>query len=141
LSISCDPPPSPAASWASQAPVDPEALPFAWIEEAPDLKDQDSFERLKEAAKGAARTLREQFDLPLVLIVIDTLSAAANFKDGNDAAEGQVVMNRLGELSRATGAFALAVDHFGKAVETGTRGTSAKENPCRTGEVGAALWQ
>ena len=36
-------------------------------------------------------------------------------------------MNRLGELSRQTGAFVLAVDHFGKAVETGTRGTSAKE--------------
>ena len=36
-------------------------------------------------------------------------------------------MNRLGELSRQTGAFVLAVDHFGKAVETGTRGSSAKE--------------
>jgi hypothetical protein len=36
-------------------------------------------------------------------------------------------MNRLGELSRETGAFVLAVDHFGKAVETGTRGASSKE--------------
>jgi hypothetical protein len=35
--------------------------------------------------------------------------------------------HRLNELSRKTGAFVLAVDHFGKAVETGTRGTSAKE--------------
>ena len=62
-----------------------------------------------------------------MLILIDTLNAAANFKDGNDAAEGQLVMNRLQELSRRTGALTLAVDHFGKAVETGTRGTSAKE--------------
>ena len=77
--------------------------------------------------KQAAERIREQFNLPLVLIIIDTLNAVANFKDGNDAAEGQKVMNRLGELSRQTGAFALAVDHFGKAVETGTRGTSAKE--------------
>jgi hypothetical protein len=36
-------------------------------------------------------------------------------------------LNRLAALSRLTGAFVLAVDHFGKAVETGTRGTSAKE--------------
>jgi hypothetical protein len=36
-------------------------------------------------------------------------------------------MNRLNALGRATGAVVLAVDHFGKAVETGTRGTSAKE--------------
>ena len=43
------------------------------------------------------------------------------------SAEGQFIMNRLNNLSRKTGAFVLAVDHFGKAVETGTRGTSAKE--------------
>jgi hypothetical protein len=36
-------------------------------------------------------------------------------------------MNRLNALSRRTGAFVLAVDHFGKSVETGTRGSSAKE--------------
>ena len=78
-------------------------------------------------AKQAAQKIRDQFDLPLALIVIDTLSAVGNFKDANDAAEGQRIMNRLAELSRQTGAFVLAVDHFGKAVETGTRGSSAKE--------------
>jgi hypothetical protein len=67
------------------------------------------------------------FKKALVLIIIDTLSASADFTDANYAAEGQRVMNRLNELSRRTGAFTLAVDHFGKVVETGTRGTSAKE--------------
>jgi hypothetical protein len=105
--------------------VDLGNLPFAWIEECPSLKED--FQRLLDAAKSAARHIKEQFDLPLALIIIDTLNAAANFKDGNDAAEGQFIMNRLEELSRSTGAFALAVDHFGKAVETGTRGTTAKE--------------
>ena len=105
--------------------VDLEALPFAWIEECPNLKD--GFDRLVAMAQSAASHLEEQFGLPLVLIIIDTLNAAANFKDGNDAAEGQFIMNRLNELSRRTGAFSLAVDHFGKAVETGTRGSSAKE--------------
>jgi len=104
-----------------------EELPFAWIEESPDLKDDHSFKRLKETAKSAALNIGGQFDLPLALIIIDTLSAASNFKDQNDSAEGQFVMNRLNELSRETGAFVLAVDHFGKTVETGTRGASSKE--------------
>jgi len=59
--------------------------------------------------------------------MIDTMSAAAGFKDENSSSEGQIVMNVLNELSKRTGAFVLACDHFGKAVETGTRGTSAKE--------------
>src|SRR6516162_10164628 len=81
-----------------------------------------------DATKAAARAMNERFNLPLALIIVDTLSAAANFQDANSAAEGQLVMNRLGKLGReAGGAFTIAVDHFGKAVETGTRGTSAKE--------------
>ena len=84
-------------------------------------------DRITTAALSAARTIRDEFNLPLALIVLDTLNAAASFKDGNDAAEGQFIMNRLNTLSKTTGAFVLAVDQFGKAVETGTRGTSAKE--------------
>jgi hypothetical protein len=62
-----------------------------------------------------------------VLIIIDTVAAAAAFKKEDDAAQAQYVMNALGKLSSATGAFVLGVDHFGKDVETGTRGSSAKE--------------
>jgi hypothetical protein len=58
-------------------------------------------------------------------------------------------MATLGEISRATSTFVLGIDHFGKAVETGTRGTSAKEaaadvvlallaNKSLSGEVTAA---
>jgi hypothetical protein len=107
--------------------ADLDRLPFAWIEDCPNLNDAENFNSLVAAAKQARQNIHDQFDLPLALIIIDTLSAAGNFKDANDAAEGQFIMNRLGELSRQTGAFVLAVDHFGKAVETGTRGTSAKE--------------
>jgi hypothetical protein len=107
--------------------VDLNRLPFAWIEECPSLNENSTFERLVATVLEAGRQMKEQFDLDLALIVIDTLSASANFADANDAAEGQRIMNRLNELSRRTGAFCLAVDHFGKVAETGTRGTSAKE--------------
>jgi hypothetical protein len=71
--------------------------------------------------------MKEEFNVDLVLVIIDTLSAAAEFADANDAAEGQRIMNRLNTFSRRTGAFVLAVDHFGKDASTGTRGSSAKE--------------
>jgi hypothetical protein len=114
-----------AAAAGNPMDTDLETLPFGWIEECPNLKD--GFDRIVALSQSAASHIREQFSLPLALIIVDTLNAAANFKDANDAAEGQFIMNRLNELSRRTGAFVIAVDHFGKAVETGTRGTSAKE--------------
>lgn len=104
-------------------------LPFAWIEDFYALKPEDdvAFQNLRAAAMSADEHLFKKFCLPLALIVVDTLPASFNLKDGNDAAEGQRMMNRLAQLSRDTGAFVLAIDHFGKNTETGTRGTSAKE--------------
>ena len=102
-------------------------LPFAWIEDTPDIKNDTSYRNLTVIAVSVRNRIKEEFDVDLALIIVDTMSAAANWKDHNDAAEGQLVMNRLNELGRATGAFVLAVDHFGKDASTGTRGTSAKE--------------
>ncbi|MGF3027915.1 ATP-binding protein [Methylobacterium aquaticum] len=108
-------------------PDAPERLPFAWIEECPRLLDADAVPQLVTTAKLAAERLAEAFDLPLALIVIDTVAAGAGFMDENSAAEAQRVMNAMEALSHQTGAFVIGIDHFGKAVETGTRGSSAKE--------------
>jgi len=107
--------------------VDLDHLPFVWIEELPSLKGPKGFPRLLKIADAAAQRMKEKFGVELVLLIIDTLNAAADFSDQNDAAEAQKIMNGLNALSTATGAFVLAVDHFGKSVETGTRGSSAKE--------------
>jgi AAA domain len=72
--------------------------------------------------------MKEKFKVDLVLIVIDTFSAAVDINDGNDTPESQRIFNGLNVISRETGAFVLVVDHFGKAIESGTRGTSAKED-------------
>jgi hypothetical protein len=92
----------------------------------PLLTDPDAVEKLKAHAQEAAEHAREKFGLPLALIVIDTVSAAAGFTDENSAAETQKVMTILRELSRATGALVLPIDHYGKQTETGIRGSSAK---------------
>ncbi len=82
-----------------------ERLPFAWIEECPRLLDADAVPQLVATAKVAAEHLTEAFDLPLALIVIDTVAAGAGFMDENSAAEAQRVMNAMEALSHQTGAF------------------------------------
>jgi hypothetical protein len=104
--------------------------PFAWIATCPPLIGNDAADEICAIAEPIARELKARFGVPLVLIIIDTVIAGAGYtKDGqdNDAAAGQAVMNTLKAVARRTGTFVFGVDHFGKAIETGTRGTSAKE--------------
>lgn len=120
-----------AANFARTAMGDPlnlERLPFAWIDECPPLTQKGSLEILQVTAADRASQLKERFGVPLALIVVDTIAASAGWEDENSAAEAQKVMDALGALSRATGAFVIGVDHFGKDVQTGTRGSSAKES-------------
>jgi hypothetical protein len=104
--------------------------PFAWTDQSPALLDPNAAETLIALAKQADARMQERFGLPLGLIIIDTIVASAGYtKSGeeNDAAINATIMGTLGTVSRRTGALVLGVDHFGKAVETGTRGSSAKE--------------
>jgi hypothetical protein len=102
-------------------------LPFAWRESCPTLTDRGAIEHLTRIAKEGADRMQSEFGVDLVLIIVDTMSAAAGFTDENSSSESQLAMNVCSELSRRAGAFVMACDHFGKAVETGTRGSSAKE--------------
>ena len=105
------------------------ALPFAWRGDCPALMDKNAADTLCGIANEAAADLKRRFDLPVALIWIDTLITAASFASGedNDAAAAQKVMTALRITSQRTGALVVGIDHFGKVVETGTRGSSAKE--------------
>ena len=104
-------------------------LPFAWRGDCPALMDKNAADTLCGIANEAAADLKRRFDLPVALIWIDTLITAASFASGedNDAAAAQKVMTALRITSQRTGALVVGIDHFGKVVETGTRGSSAKE--------------
>lgn len=105
-----------------------DALPFSWIEQAPNMQNPKDVKKLIATAKAEAEGFfMAQYGLPLALIIVDTMSATGNFKDANDAAEAQRVMGEAAEISRQTGALVLEVDHFGKDIDTGTRGSSVKE--------------
>jgi hypothetical protein len=101
--------------------------PFAWIDLQPNLLKHGADE-LITLAQDAATEMRRQFNVDLALIIVDTVATAAGFKDEDSAAEAQQVMAAMGELSRATSTLVLGVDHFGKDANTGTRGSSAKED-------------
>ena len=105
-------------------------LPFAWVDECPRLLGPGAVNALAELAREAAERMQKDFGVALALIVVDTMVDAAGYArsgDENDAALGQLIMRRCAELSRRSGALVLGIDHFGKAAETGTRGSSAKE--------------
>jgi AAA domain/RepB DNA-primase from phage plasmid len=108
-----------------------ERLPFFCLDEIPRLVEKEASNKIAATAKTVAAEMQQRFGLPLALIIIDTVAAGAGYAkagDENDAAIAQRIMDTLARISKLTGAFVLAVDHFGKAVETGTRGSSAKES-------------
>ena len=109
-------------------------LPFAWRGDCPALTNKNAASALCAIADEAAADLGHNFGLPVVLIWIDTVITAAGHDDGgdNDTAASQKVMTALRILSKHTGALVAGIDHFGKVVETGTRGSSAKEGAADT---------
>ena len=107
-----------------------ERAAFAWTNTSPQLLGRKAISELARLAQEAAARMQGEFGLPLALIVIDTIVAAAGYSkigEESDAAVGQAIMNVLEQLAQRSGALVLGIDHFGKSAETGTRGTSAKE--------------
>jgi hypothetical protein len=108
-----------------------ERAPFRWYEVAPALLHRDGLPQLIAMARKAQSSIEAKHGLPLGLTIIDTVAACAGFitvNDDNSNAAGQAIMNVLKNLSQAAGCFVLGVDHFGKDMEAGTRGASAKES-------------
>jgi hypothetical protein len=104
--------------------------PFRWYEITPVLLQRDAAEKLIAMGRQAHESLQAEFGLPLGLIIIDTVAASAGYSTPgaeNDNAINQALMNVLRIVGQTLECFVLGVDHFGKQLETGTRGSSAKE--------------
>jgi hypothetical protein len=118
--VADDAPPEPS--------IDLDHLPFVWIERSPRLREPTSYKLLSAIVRYAAEQLKERFGVDLVLIVIDTFTKATELEDAMSTSENQRVCNGLADISNESGAFVLAVDHFGKDNERGTRGPVVKED-------------
>src|SRR5262245_65170727 len=65
-------------------------------------------------------------NVEVAVVFIDTVITAAGYAkagDDNDAAAAPKVMSTLTAVSDQTGALALGLDHLGKFMATGTRGS------------------
>ena len=53
--------------------------PFRWFEDVPVLLQPDSLALLVAMGQQAAASLRQEFGLPLGLVIIDTIAASAGY--------------------------------------------------------------
>jgi hypothetical protein len=105
--------------------------PFLWFDKTPALLQQGAAEKLSAMARQTHHFLTHEFGLPLGLIVVDTISNAAGYMKGgddNDSATTTALMGTLRAVAETIGCFVLGVDHFGKDIAGGTRGSTAKES-------------
>jgi hypothetical protein len=101
-------------------------LPFAWRDNCPALTDPKAAETISDMIKEVEAQLGQR----VVLAWIDTIVAAAQYEtDGadNDTVATQKINNCLAAISKNTSAFVFGIDHFGKVMETGTKGSINKE--------------
>ena len=103
-------------------------LPICYADKCRPLLNPKTVDWMIAKAREAQEFFQRQYRLDLVLVGIDTLSAAAGWDNENDAAQAQIVMNALRDLSVATNTCVIAVDHFGKDISAGTRGSIVKES-------------
>ena len=106
-------------------------MPFAWITECPRLLDPDASQQLTAMVKEAAERMLRDFNLPIALVILDTMGKGAGYSrtgDENNSVVAKTVEKALAVASKETGAFFLGLDHFGKDPTTGTRGSSGKED-------------
>lgn len=103
-----------------------EPMPFAHTTDCPHLTAEGAAAKLVSLVANCEAAMRHRYGVGVVAIFIDTLAAAAGFTDENSAADTQKAMNCLAAVSRQTGALVVAIDHHGKTIEAGLRGSSAK---------------
>jgi DNA polymerase bacteriophage-type len=104
--------------------------PIAWRETCPILLADGAVDKLNAIVAEASGGCQERFGFPVGLVIIDVLADCAGYAkagDENDPSIASRVMGTMRRVAEANQCFALAVDHFGKSQEAGTRGSSAKE--------------
>jgi hypothetical protein len=90
----------------------------------PDKREVELLRKKIAWAKGA---MLARHGAPLRLVFLDTLTSIAGIEDHDDTAENAAFMGICSDLAKEFEVFVIINDHFGKSIEAGTRGSSAKE--------------
>jgi AAA domain/Bifunctional DNA primase/polymerase, N-terminal len=89
--------------------------------------DKAQVKVLRDKIIWAKRAMLARFGVQLRLVVLDTLTSIAGIEDHDDTAESAAFMNFCADLAKEMEVFIAVCDHFGKNIDAGTRGSSAKE--------------
>ncbi|TCQ28240.1 AAA family ATPase [Rhizobium sp. PP-CC-3G-465] len=108
------------AAACQQLGVSDEGLPLGVMESNPEGFVSDSFRNEVEIQAGK---LHREFDLPVALVVIDTLAACFGPKSQDDATAASEYMNNADKLSRRLSCSVLSIHHTGKNENSGMRGS------------------
>jgi RecA-family ATPase len=113
----------------------PDRLPLAWRSNCPQLTDKTAATALVDTILKADAFFQKTCGVPVGLVWFDTYIAAAglpNSGDDSDAATTQRTYNTLRYIATNTQSLVGVIDHFGKVIEAGTRGSSGKEGGADT---------
>ena len=113
------------------ASIDASQLPFATqfpiAVKAIDSITKSNIEAIIAYIEYIKTEMCNRFDLPLRLIIIDTLAAASGMVDENSSTEATAVMKLLQRIAAEIGVLVMPVVHHGKSELSGVRGSSAFE--------------
>jgi len=87
-------------------------------------------DKLVAMGQQADAFFQAEFGLPLGLVIIDTMAVAAGYHEQgaeNDSAVVTAVMRVLKDTAERLSCFVLGVDHYGKNIDAGLKGSVAKE--------------
>jgi hypothetical protein len=85
----------------------------------------ETAEATAETITQSAKVLADTAEMPVSLIVIDTLSSAVPGAQENESAEMSAFVGRLKDIAAETGAAVLVIHHTGKDATRGMRGSVA----------------
>jgi hypothetical protein len=109
-------------------------VPFRWRDTVPRLLEKGAIEQLTAIAQQAEAELAQDHELPLGLIIVDTITSCAGYShrgDENDNAVATAMTIVLQTLAQNMKCFVLAVAHLS---DTGIRGGKSKE------EITDVIW-
>lgn len=120
--------PSSVLQRSAAYPFSLDDAPYFVRENAVDLSDREAVAQLEAELKEIA----DEADVPLGLVVFDTLARSIGCADENSASDMTLVADAAQKLARRLGTHVMLVHHTGKEVERGSRGSSALKSAVDT---------
>ena len=114
------------AELAIAAGLDPKHLPVSYEKDAPaDLLTKEGRVAFIDQLKAIDKRMREQYGVPLSLVIVDTFGQTFTLKDENAAAEVSKATKAMKQIASVLGVTVVSLHHYGKDEKRDMRGSSA----------------